>query len=86
MLCCVHQYPGACIKFIRFGSCCQNFRCFFFCSEKLVSSKRHTSELIVPGFVRPMQLLRGEVDRFRGLTIYVGDRFSANRQRSYYKC
>ena len=32
---------------------------------------------MVPGFGRPMQLLRSEVDRFRGLAIYVCDGFSA---------
>ena len=30
-----------------------------------------------------MQLLSGEVDRFRGLVVYVNDGFSAYRQRSY---
>ena len=30
-----------------------------------------------------MQLLRGEVDRFRGLAVYVREGFSAIRQRSY---
>ena len=54
-----------------------------FCSETLVSSRRHISDLMVPGFDRPMQLLRGEVDRLRGLTVYVRDDFSAYRQRSY---
>ena len=33
---------------------------YFFFSETLVSSRRHISELIVPGFGGPMQLLRGE--------------------------
>ena len=35
----------------------------FFYSETPVSSRRHISELMVPGFGRPMQLLRGEVYR-----------------------
>ena len=38
---------------------------------------------MVPRFHRPMQLLKGAVDRFRGLTLYVRDSFSAYRQRSY---
>ena len=34
-----------------------------------------------------MQLLRGEVDRFRRLAVYVHDGFSAYRQRGYeYGC
>ena len=41
-----------------------------FCSETLVSSRLLISELMVPGFGRLMQLLRGEVDRFRGLWLY----------------
>ena len=36
--------------------------CFFF--EALVSSMRYISELVVPGFGRPMQLLKSEVDQF----------------------
>ena len=60
-------------------SYCQ--RCF--CLETLVSSRRLIPELMVPGFYRPMQLLKGEIDRFRGLTVYVRDGFSAYRQRSF---
>ena len=54
-----------------------------FCSETLVSSRRPTSELIVPGFGRPMQLLNVEDEQFRGLTPYVREGFSVYRQRSY---
>ena len=36
----------------------------FFCSETLISSRCHISELKAPGFDRPMQLLKEEVDRF----------------------
>ena len=53
------------------------------CSEIIVSSKHHISEFMVPCFGRPMQLLRGEVNRFRGLAVYVLDGFPAYRQRSY---
>ena len=34
-----------------------------------------------PGFGRLMQLLKGKVDRFRGLTVCVREGFSAYRQR-----
>ena len=37
---------------------------FFFCSETLVSYKLNNSEIMVPGFSRPKQLLKGDVDRF----------------------
>ena len=58
-----------------------------FCSETLISSRRHSSELMIPGFGRPMQLLKSKVDRFRGLALYVHESFSAYRQRSYeYGC
>ena len=50
----------------------------YFCSETLVSSK-----LMIPGFGRPMQLLRGEFDRFRGLAVYVRDGSLAYGRRSY---
>ena len=30
---------------------------------------------MVPGFGRPMQLVSGEVNRFRGLAVYVRDGF-----------
>ena len=54
-----------------------------FCSETIFSSRCHIADLIVPRFGRPMQLLKGEVDRFGGLALYVHKGFSANRQRSY---
>ena len=54
--------------------------CFFL---RFLSLRCHISELIIPAFGRPMQLLRGEVDRFRGLIVCVSDGFSAHRQRGY---
>ena len=62
----------------------QKWRCGFW-FEALGSSRRHISELMVPDFGRPMQLLKGEVNRFRRLAVYVREDFLANRQRSY-KC
>ena len=55
--------------------------CFF--SETFVSSRSHISELMFLSFGRPMQLLRSEVDRFRGLVVNVRDGFSAYRYHSY---
>ena len=46
-----------------------------FSSETLVCSRGYISDLMVLGFDRPMQLLTGEVDRFRGLAVYVRDGF-----------
>ena len=37
----------------------------------------------VPGFGSPMQLLKGEVHRFRRMAVYVRDDFSAYKQCSY---
>ena len=40
-----------------------------FCSETLVCSRRYISDLMILGFGRPMQLLRGRVDRLRDLAV-----------------
>ena len=52
---------------------------FFFCSEILVSSRRHISELLVSGFGRPMPMFRGEVDRIGRSAVYVRDGFLGYR-------
>ena len=41
------------------------------CSETLVSYLRHVSELLVPGFGRPVLLHRGKLPRARGMAAYV---------------
>ena len=41
------------------------------------------SELMVSVIGRQIKLLRGEVDQFLGLAVYVCDAFSAYRQHSY---
>ena len=43
------------------------------CSETLVSDMRHVSELLVPGFGRPVLLCRGKMPRTRGMASYVRD-------------
>ena len=37
------------------------------CSDILVSDRRHISELLVPGFGRPVLLCRDEMPRARGM-------------------
>ena len=44
-----------------------------FCSETLVSNMHHVSELLVPGFGRPVLLCRGKMPRARGMAAYVRD-------------
>ena len=47
------------------------------CSETLVSDLRHVSELLVPGFGRPVLLCRGRMPRARGMVAYVQDGYGA---------
>ena len=44
-----------------------------FWSETLVSDMRHVSELLVPGFGRPVLLCRGKIPRARGMAAYLRD-------------
>ena len=50
-----------------------------FCSETLLSDMRHVSELLVPGFGRPVLLCRGKMPRARGMAAYVRDGYGAFR-------
>ena len=50
------------------------------CSETLVSDMRHVSEVLVPGFGRPVLLCRGKMPRARGLAAYVRHGCAAFRQ------
>ena len=54
-----------------------------FCSETLVSDIRHVSELLVPGFGRPVLLCRGKMPRARGMAVYVRDGYGAFRQPKF---
>ena len=54
-----------------------------FCSETLVSDMRRVSELLVPGFSRPVLLCRGKMPRAPGMAAYVRDRFGAFRQLKF---
>ena len=53
------------------------------CSETLVSSRRHTSELLLPNFNKPVQLLRNSMPRAQGLCIYTRTGFNASRFGKY---
>ena len=41
------------------------------CSETLVSDMRHVSEVLAPGFSRPVLLCRGKMPRARGMALRV---------------
>ena len=53
------------------------------CSETLVSDSRHVSELLVPGFGRPVLLCPGRMPRARGMAAYVRDGYGAFRQHMF---
>ena len=44
---------------------------------------RHVSELLVPGFSRPVLLCRGKMARARGMAAYVRDGHGAFRQHKF---
>ena len=50
------------------------------CSKTLVSDMRHVSQVLVPGFGRPVLLCRGKMPRTRGMAAYVIDGYGAFRQ------
>ena len=53
------------------------------CSETLVSDMRYVSEMLVPGFCRPVLLCRGKMTRARGMAAYVRDGYGAFRQSKF---
>ena len=53
------------------------------CSETLVSDMRHMSEVLVPGFGRPVLLCRGKMPRARGMAAYVRDGYGVFRQPKF---
>ena len=53
------------------------------CSETLVSDMGHVSELLVPGFGRPVLLGRGKMPRARGMAAYVRDGYGAFRHPKF---
>ena len=52
-------------------------------SETLVSDLRRVSELLVPGFGRPVLLCLGKLPRARGMAAYERDRYGAFRQPKF---
>ena len=56
-----------------------------FCSETLVSQRRHVSEILIPGFKKPILLRRDAIPRARGMAVYIKDGFSASH-KSCYEC
>ena len=53
------------------------------CSETLVSDMRHVSEVLVPGFCRPVLLCRGKMPRARGMAACVRDGYGAFRKPKF---
>ena len=53
------------------------------CSKTLISDMRHVSEVLVPGFGRPVFLCRGTMPRARGMAAYVRDGYGAFRQPKF---
>ena len=53
------------------------------CSETLVSDMRHVSEVLVPGFCRPVLLCRGKMPRACGIAAYVRDGYGAFHQPKF---
>ena len=47
------------------------------CSESLVSDMRHVSEVLVPGFDRPVLLCRSKMPWARGMAAYIRDGYGA---------
>ena len=53
------------------------------CYEALVSDMRYVSEVLVPGFGRPVLLCRGKMPRALGMAAYVRDGYGAFRQPKF---
>ena len=53
------------------------------CSETLVSNMRHVSELLIPGFRKPIILRRDAIPRARGMALYVRSDFSAMHKTAF---
>ena len=56
-----------------------------FCSETLVSNFRHSSELQIPGFKKPILFRRNAIQGAQGMATYIRKDFAASR-KSIYEC
>ena len=54
-----------------------------FCSETLVSNFRHISELVIPGFKRPILFKRNEINRAQGMAVYIRSGCSASHKATF---
>lgn len=55
------------------------------CSETLVSNMRHSSELLITGFKKPIMLKRDAIPRARGMAVYIRTEYPASH-KSCYQC
>ena len=55
------------------------------CTETLASQMRHSSEVLVPGFRKPLLVKRDAIPRARGMAVYIRNNFSASH-KSCYEC
>ena len=53
------------------------------CSETLVSGMRHVSELLIPGFKKPILFNRNTIHRAQGMAAYIRKDFPASRKANY---
>ena len=53
------------------------------CSETLVSDMRHLSELLVPGFGRPILMCWGRMPQARVMVVYIRDRYGTLNQPNF---
>ena len=55
------------------------------CAETLASQMRHSSEILVSGFRKPILLKRDAIPRARGMALYIRNNYSASH-KSCYEC
>ena len=54
-----------------------------FCSKTLVSNFKHTAELSIPGFKRPILFKRNEINRAQGMAVYIRNGCSASHKATF---
>ena len=53
------------------------------CSETLVSQMRHSSEVLIPGFKKPVLYKRDAIPRARGMAVYIRNKYPASHKSGY---